>query len=255
MSEAPNRAPQFLPPQVFLWEAIDHSLVGLKLTDLAIEMNSRIQADESRIQFENRLNTNSNTVPSLILQMKEQQADEWARRAYEIYCDVWKAQGNVKTAAFVRAVFSEAVRVMLQGQASSIANQFGMWARRTSFNGTIAQAHLTALDLRMRRLQDHWFRRLEAEAKEIEHAERRNRLTVAASQRSTPTPSTERPTLSQGADILPLQNSRLQAVVMKVNNPQAYTFLLVDETKDYFRVTAKTVYRWVNEGKLQCGGR
>jgi len=72
---------------------------------------------------------------------------------------------------------------------------------------------------------------------------------------SKPTPSTEPPTLPQRADMLPAQDSRLQAIVMKVNNPRTHTVLLVDEAKHYFRVTAKTVYRWVAEGKLHYGAR
>jgi hypothetical protein len=40
-----------------------------------------------------------------------------------------------------------------------------------------------------------------------------------------------------------------------VNNPRTHTVLLVDEAKHYFRVTAKTVYRWVAEGKLHYGAR
>jgi hypothetical protein len=63
---------------VFRWEDIDHTLVDLKLTDLAIEINSQTEADERRIQFENHRNMNSNTVASLILEMKEQRADELA---------------------------------------------------------------------------------------------------------------------------------------------------------------------------------
>ena len=58
----------------FRWEDIDHRLVVLKLVDLYEEMRSRIKADESRIRFDNRLNLNSNTVPSLILQMKVERA-------------------------------------------------------------------------------------------------------------------------------------------------------------------------------------
>ena len=89
---------------LFRWEDIDHSLVALKLVDLAEEMRGRITADERRIRFENRLNLNSNTVPSLVLQMKEECADKWAGRVYEIYCGAWQTQGYVKSAAFVRGV-------------------------------------------------------------------------------------------------------------------------------------------------------
>ena len=60
----------------FRWEDIDHSLVSLRRTNLAEEMHSQIQADESRIQFENRGNLNGNAVPSLVLKMKQDRADE-----------------------------------------------------------------------------------------------------------------------------------------------------------------------------------
>jgi len=60
-------------------------------------MNALMKADEGRIQFENRGNMNGNTVPSLVLPMKPNRADEFARKAYEIYCEVWKAQGHGKS--------------------------------------------------------------------------------------------------------------------------------------------------------------
>jgi hypothetical protein len=146
----------------------------LKLVDLSEEMRSRINADESRIRFENRLNLNSNIVPSLVLRMKEERADEWTRRVYEIYCEVWQTQGHVKSAAFVRGVGAHVVQ-MLGLRARSIANEFSRFARRTSFSGTLTTAHLRNLDLRMRQLQGRWQRRLEIEAKECEHAEHRLR--------------------------------------------------------------------------------
>ena len=40
---------QNIPP--FRWEDIDHSLVSLKLTDLAEEMHNLTEADERRIQL------------------------------------------------------------------------------------------------------------------------------------------------------------------------------------------------------------
>jgi hypothetical protein len=80
-------------------------------------------------------------------------------------------------------------------------------------------------------------------------------VTAASNQPSSPTPSTEPPTPPQRADMPPSPDFRLQTIVMKVNNPLTHTVLLVDEAKDYFRVTARTVHRWVAEGKLQCGAR
>jgi hypothetical protein len=160
---------------LFRWQDIDHRLVVLKLVDLSEEMRIRIKADESRIRFENRLNLNSNTVPSLVLRMKEERADEWARRVYEIYCEVWQTQGHVKSAAFVRGVCAHIVQ-MLGVRASSIANEFSRFARGTNFSGTLTTAHLRGLVLRMRQLQGRWQRRLEIEAKECKHVERRLRL-------------------------------------------------------------------------------
>ncbi len=159
----------------FRWADIDHRLVVLKLAELGEEMRGRITADERRIQFENRLNMNSSTVPSAVLRMKQERADEWARSVYEIYCAVWQTQGGVKSAAFVRAVSAQIV-LMLGARASSIANQFSLFARRTNFPGSLKVAYLKGIDLQMRQLQGRWQRRLEIEAKECEHTERRLRV-------------------------------------------------------------------------------
>jgi hypothetical protein len=156
---------------IFRWEDIDHSLVDLKLLDLVLDMNALIKADERRIQFENRGNTNANTVPSLVLQMKQNRADEWARKTYEIYCEVWKMQGHAKSAAFLKAVSSHAIVPLLRARARAIATEFSLFGVRTSFPGTIQAAHLQGLRLNMQRLEDRWRRRLEIEAKECAHAE------------------------------------------------------------------------------------
>jgi hypothetical protein len=161
---------------VFNWKDIDHRLVILKLTDLAEEMRSQIKVDESRIRFENRGNLNRNTVPSLVLKMKRDRADEWAGRVYEIYCNVWQTQGYVKSAAFVRAVYAQGIVPTLRGRAEAIASEFAGVATRTSFPVELHNAHLQSLRLNMLRLEGRWRRRLEIEAKECEHAERRATL-------------------------------------------------------------------------------
>jgi hypothetical protein len=160
---------------LFRWEDIDHRLVVLKLVDLSQEMRAQIKADESRIRFESRPNQNSNAVASLILEMKVERADEWARREYEIYCSVWQTQGYVKSAAFVRGVCAQIVR-MLGVRAKSIAREFSRFTRGTRLPFSLRTAHLNGLDLRMRQLQGRWQRRLEIEARECEHAERQLRV-------------------------------------------------------------------------------
>jgi hypothetical protein len=178
-----------MPP--FRWEDIDHRLAVLKLIDLSEEMRSRIKEDESRIRLENRLNQNSNTVPSLILQMKVERADEWARREYEIYCSVWQTQGYVKSAAFVRGVCAHIIQ-MLGVRAKSIANEFSRFGRGTNFPIGLRTAHLNSLERRMRQLQGRWHRRLEIEAKECEHAERtKNLKTISTISTSSPENQTQ----------------------------------------------------------------
>jgi hypothetical protein len=163
-----------MPP--FRWEDIDHSLVSLRLTELAIEMRDRTKTDEAHIRFENRSNLNSNAVPSLVLKMKRERADEWAQRVYEIYCDVWQKQGNVKSAAFVRAVFVHGIVPVIRARTGAIAYEFSRFATATNFPGAIRDGTMQAFQLNMLRLEDHWRRRLEIEARECEHAERRARL-------------------------------------------------------------------------------
>jgi hypothetical protein len=46
-----------------------------------------------------------------------------------------------------------------------------------------------------------------------------------------------------------------QAIVRKVQDPHSYTFLTVPEAAVYFGVRPRTIYRWLNDGKLRDGGR
>jgi hypothetical protein len=167
---------------LFRWKNIDHSLARLRLLELSIEMNQLIEADERRIHFEQRGNMNRNTVPSLLLKMQQDRANELAQRTYDIYCDVWQKQGNEKSADFLRAVFASGIRVALRARAGSIASEFTMVAVRTAFPTALTQAHLRGLDLNMQRMEDRWRRRIEIEAKECEHIDRiaKSRLATRA---------------------------------------------------------------------------
>jgi hypothetical protein len=156
----------------FRWDDIDYKLVSLKLTDLAEEMRAQITADERRIRFENHGNLNRNTVPSLVLKMKKDLADDWAGRVYEIYCDVWQTQGHAKSAAFVRAVYLHGIVPVLRARTEGIASDFASFATRTSFPVELGKAHIQSLRRNMQRLESRWHRRIEIEAKELEHAER-----------------------------------------------------------------------------------
>jgi hypothetical protein len=157
----------------FNWEDIDHSLVQLKTTTLAEKMHKSIQRAEACIRYKSRGNLNDCAVPTLILRMKQRNADRSARRIYAIYCDVWQTQGYPKSAAFIREVCSQAVVPAIRARANAIAGEFAMFAWRTNFSPEIGEAMLKSLDRDMKQLQSRWERQLEAEAKECEHAERR----------------------------------------------------------------------------------
>ena len=156
-----------MPP--FEWEDIDLSLVKLKLADLAEEMHCQIRTDQGRIQFENRQNPNSSSGPHQILQMNEERADEWASKAYAIYCAVWQMQGRAKSGAFVRAVSARAILPILHARENATSEGFELLALRRG-RPTEFDLQLKGFRLRMRRLQDRWRWRLEIEAKECELA-------------------------------------------------------------------------------------
>jgi hypothetical protein len=237
-----------MPP--FQWEDIDHSLVNLKLSESAEDMHRKIKEDERRIQFENRHNLNDTAVPSLVLRMKQEYAYARAQQVYETYCYVWKKQGQVKSADFVRAVSARAIRSMLRARAGAIAGEFSRFATRTGLPDTIRDAHLLAHGLKMERLQTRWARRLEAEAKECEHAERIERLPSQASSVLSAIEPIREPSENVSAD-----NIRRENILKKVQNPQIHAVLLVSEAARYFEVTPHTIYRWVQERKLTRGGR
>jgi hypothetical protein len=152
-------SPAANPP--FRWEELDHSLVRLRLIDLA---------DEKRISFDNRNNLNANAFPSLIL--NEERVDHRIRKTYEIYCDVWQKQGRAKSADFIRTVYVRGIVPIIHGRASAVASEFRRWGIRTSFSQELREAHLRSFHLKMLRLEDRWKRSLEAEAKECQYAAR-----------------------------------------------------------------------------------
>ena len=171
---------------LFRWEDIDHKLVSLRMIDLAEEMRAQIETDERRIKFENRDNLNSNTVPSLVLKMKQDRADEWAGRVYAIYCEVWQTQGQVKSAAFVRAVSARAIQPFLQTRVAAIAARFSKLTRATNLPFMLRDGHLQSLSRNMGRVGGRWRRQLEIEARECEQAEQRARLDSARSVLESP---------------------------------------------------------------------
>jgi len=231
---------------VFRWEDVDHSLVGLKMTDLAEEMNSQIETKERHIGFENRNNLNSMAIPSLVLKMKQEATDEWARKVYDIYCDVWQIQGRQKSQAFLRAVLVKAILPCLRARAGAIADQFSRFATATNLPIVVRNAVLRGLQLDMQRLEDRWRRRLEIEAKEHEHAYQQE----GGANSSTQEHLNSKQELGE-----PLNMTQRAAVIAKVKSPDTYSILSNPEAALYFGVKARTIHRWLEDGKLRRVGR
>jgi hypothetical protein len=157
------------PFQGECWARIDHGLAKLKIVDLAEEMNAQVAANERRIRFENRTNSNTNTLPSLLLEMQRACADEQIRRIYGIYRQVWQIQGFPITADFIRTVYARALRPALRARTNAIASKFERFAHRTGFPSELQNAHIRRLRMNMQRLDSRWYRQIEIEARQIQH--------------------------------------------------------------------------------------
>jgi len=171
----------------FAWSLVDHTLVGLKLSALSEEIRRSITDEERQIRFDNRLNRNSQAVPSLLVQMHERRTDEWAEKTYRVYCDVWEKQGYRKTAEFVRAVSAHAIPVIVAARTGAVISQLSAERQRT---GSVMEPHnarMASFKQSMERLADRWARKLKIEARECEHAE-------SAARRNAHREHDERPT-------------------------------------------------------------
>jgi pyrimidine deaminase RibD-like protein len=156
----------------FRWEEIDHSLVALKLGDVSEDIRKEIETDERRIRFDNRNNMNAATVHAQLLEMHERRTDEWASRMLEVYRGVVNIQGLNLGADFLRAVYAKAITPLIDARTAAITDEFECFATRTGYSSQVISAQLQGFRQQMERLKGRWNRRLEAEAKELEHAVR-----------------------------------------------------------------------------------
>lgn len=164
----------------FQWDQIDHELVALKLSALAVEMNEAIGADERRIRFEVRKSGNSAGYGRAFVEMYKRRADEWAQRNYEIYCDVWvNVQRGTKTADFVRAVLEKGIQPLIAALTARAIEELKSRQARTR---SIPNLHalMGAVTDSMERLRADWKRKLEIEAREYEHAARKQPPSISS---------------------------------------------------------------------------
>ena len=157
------------------WGLIDHSLVGLKLTDLAEEMHESIRTEVEEIRFDNRGNSNSQAVPTLLIAMHLRRTDEWIEKSYAAYCEVWEKQGYQKTADFVRAVSANAIPVIISARRTAVIAGLSSQQARTNSPTEPHNARIKSFKQAMLRLAARWSRKLEIEARECEHSESASR--------------------------------------------------------------------------------
>jgi hypothetical protein len=155
------------PEGSFRWDDLDQTLVSPRLSKLAAEMHETFVKDEAQISFEGRNRGNSAYFLATFLDKQLERVDEWARRAYEIYCECLYAQGRCITPQFIRAVYKNAIEVLMHLRKASITDHF---TRRAHMTGEPLNQHcLNNFARRMDVLANTWLRELEAEARALEH--------------------------------------------------------------------------------------
>ena len=252
----------------FQWEDIDQELLKEKTFELARKMHDVAGKGERRIQFETARNLNSSAYLAHYLDFHEQLANEWAEQLYQAHRETWKQQNRPVLPAFIRAVRDRAIVPLFAARKSAVGGQVALRAMQT--NDRPKPLAIAAWMLRMDRLADRWKRKLEAEAIVAQHAGLSSQPNEPARFESAVTPQQRvaNATILNLTDAFPenetLENfeeenekdlARREAIVKKVENPQAYKVLLIREAATYFSVQPRTIYRWLMDGKLRDGGR
>jgi len=100
----------------------------------------------------------------------ERRTEEWIGIQYDIYCDVWKLQGQEKSADFLRTlrdnIVESAVHVRMKAEIHHLTS---IWKNNGYPAIEVLRAQLTAFERAMQRLEHRWKTRLEIEAKEWEY--------------------------------------------------------------------------------------
>src|SRR5215813_13524536 len=104
----------------FRWEELDQRLLTPKLQDLAIEMQKKAVDAERQAGYETRQTGNSGGYLPRLLEKQREVTDEWAKRLYEIYCEVWCIQGHEPTADFIRAVGRKAISGLIASRKDAV---------------------------------------------------------------------------------------------------------------------------------------
>jgi hypothetical protein len=167
-----------------VWRQLDpryNRLVKLKTEAAAKQLRKEIKAETMQISFRNRGNLNSGIIPREILAMELRNIDAWAARYYAIYCEVWELQGNKKSAALVRTIYTHFLRKLIAVRKSSVAHEAQRSACARGRFDSIARLRIESFKRSADQLSWDWAGKLEIEALELEARARLERSENQAS--------------------------------------------------------------------------
>ena len=227
-------------------EDLDQRLLTPKTNDLAHEMHERIAEGERRASLETSSSGNSAGYLPRVLEFHEQLLEEWAERLYTAYCEVCDLQNRSVSPELLRAIRDTPIATLIAARRSSVVAQAGLRGMR--INDPPNPHALSEFSRRIDRFAVCWNLKMESDAAAIEYRVQNNR--ALHSQAVELSPKHIPPSSSVAGP-----DSRREAVIKKVQNPQAHTILTLDEAKLYFEVRLRTIYRWIDQGKLRSGPR
>jgi hypothetical protein len=151
------------------WAAIDHKLLTMELSQLALESRKRLQNLDREIEFKNRRNLNAGAAVYQRLERRLEIARERPKLMYEVCFKVLDIQGYSKTPEFVKMAFATVIRPFFSGFRSATLHQFRNLRLRTGGLGGASERQLTAFSQEMNRIESMSERRFEIEARELSH--------------------------------------------------------------------------------------
>ena len=154
-----------------VWRQLDpryNRLVKLKTQAAAKQLRKEVKAERMQILFRNRGNANSGIIPGEILAMELRKIDAWAARYYSIYCEVWELQGNKKSAALVRTIYTHFLRKLIAVRKSSVTHEAQRSACARGRFDSIARLRIESFKRSADQLSWDWAGKIEIEALELE---------------------------------------------------------------------------------------
>ena len=154
-----------------VWRQLDpkhNRLVKLKTEVAAKQLRKEIKAETRQIRFRNRGNPNSGILPGEILAMELRKINDWTTQYYSICCEAWELQGNKKSAALVRTIYTHFLRRLIAMRKSSVAHEAQRSACARGRLDGIARLRIVSFKRSADQLSRDWAEKIEIEALELE---------------------------------------------------------------------------------------